>query len=164
MKMSLIRPPARLLAQWGRAPLFYAISGEGHSSLRRKYGIRPSKHEGTPLDKVRSIGRRSFLIRVAGGALVAGAAMAFGESEASARRRVRRQRMLVDADPSDPARPVSQSSHSVTGHGRTRHARPGPEPMPLPPYIGSPSGSNGPGPVSRFVICPGNARCPRRQR
>ena len=94
--------------------------------------------------------RRSFLSRVAGGLLIAGA----GEAQArpSRRRRPVSRQMLLDADPKDPARPVPST---YQGHGRPRTGITDSDPS-------DPAGT-GPGrPLERFVICPGNARCPRR--
>jgi hypothetical protein len=126
------------------------------------------------LDTPRSIGRRSFFARVAGGALIAGAVLIFGETGADARRRVRTRRMLVDRDPHDRARPVPSSP---VRHGRHR---PRPDLRPAPPSdIEPPSNPESPsdiqpmpppvisghhGRLGRFVICPGNVRCPRRGR
>lgn len=87
--------------------------------------------------------RRSFLTQVVGAALIAVAAA----SPADARRR--RRRMAVDADPTDPARPLPTRPPA-----RPRTSG-GPAP---PPSLPSPDT-----PVpSRFVICPGNRRCPGR--
>jgi hypothetical protein len=112
------------------------------------------------LEQGRIVSRRSFLAQVMGGAL-AGAAV-LSPPPALARRR--RRRMVVDADPRDPARLPS--------------AQPRPDPpQPLPPPTLPDSGPtisggvpprrvqrNGPSAPSRFVICPGNRRCPGRNR
>jgi hypothetical protein len=118
--------------------------------------------------------RRSFLFRVAGGVLIAGTALIAG-SESEAKRRRRRpapRQMLVDADPRDPARPASSglpNSRRRTGitdsdpsdpvgedHRRARRRSGLTDRDPT-----DPAGA-GQGLRQRFVICPGNARCPRR--
>ena len=98
--------------------------------------------------------RRSFLAQVAGAALVLVAAA----SPADARRR---RRMVVDADPSDPARPLTTPSRP-----RVSVSPPPPIPRTTDSDAGryaDPGGSGRPAP-SRFVICPGNRRCPGRNR
>ncbi len=106
----------------------------------------------------RSVGRRSFMALVAGGGLAFGAGLVLpssGTTQASSRRTATSRRMIVDRDPSDPAR---------------LPAPPAPEPArpnPPPPHIGSIGGSvpgrqhRSPGPRQRFVVCPGHRRCPR---
>lgn len=113
------------------------------------------------MDKVRTVDRRSFLARVAGAGLV-GAALVFGGPEAQARRRPRVQ-MAVDTDPRDPARPIG------AGGSPRRPARP---PAPPPARLtdrdtgpnSDPLRYGSPAPAGRFILCPGNRRCPGRNR
>jgi hypothetical protein len=118
------------------------------------------------LDKARNIGRRSFLTRVAGGMFAVGSGLALGAANGAAQQTSRsapkKQDMLVDADPGDPARPVPRPRPSYQGRQRPR---PTISTSPMPP----PSAPDGPvdtgrtgGPIQRFVVCPGNVRCPRR--
>ena len=104
----------------------------------------------------RNLDRRSFLIRVAGGALLAGTGLAIGgpgEARQTPRRAPTRQ-MRVDADPRDPARPIPPRTQGV---GRQ-------QPRPRPSLDSDPgdAAGSGHGPVGRIVICPGHRRCPRR--
>jgi hypothetical protein len=111
------------------------------------------------LDKARSSDRRSFLATVAGGGLLLGAGLFLGAGQATQPQagRPRRARMIVDRDPRDPARPL-----------------PAPQPqqqqqqLPMPPpsenmmaTVEPHHGRARASPTQRFVICPGNRRCPR---
>lgn len=109
------------------------------------------------MDKVRTVDRRSFLARVAGAGLV-GAALVLGGPEAQARRR-RRVQMAVDTDPRDPARPIDGGGSPrppARPPARTTDWDTGPNAD--PPGYGSPA------PAGRFILCPGNRRCPGRNR
>lgn len=90
--------------------------------------------------------RRSFLAQVAGAAL---AVVVLGAPAHAGRRR---RRMAVDADPRDPARPLTTPPPQ---RPRISGGMPMPPPGPPGPDIPAPS---------RFVICPGNRRCPGRNR
>lgn len=118
------------------------------------------------MDKARNIGRRSFLTQVAGGAFVVGSGLAVGAASGAAQATSgpspKKQDMLVDSDPGDSARPVPRPRPSYPGRQRRRpsiSASPGP--LPAPPDGPVDTGRTG-GPIQRFVICPGNVRCPRR--
>jgi hypothetical protein len=110
------------------------------------------------LGQGRNVDRRSFLAQVAGGALAAAALLPAAPAEA----RRRRRHMVVDADPRDPARlqPAPPRPH---------RSQPLPPPTlpndgPTDPDIELPHRRRFRGGVpapSRFVICPGNRRCPR---
>jgi hypothetical protein len=64
--------------------------------------------------------------------------------------------MVVDNDPADPARAPGTPR-------RRRPPRITTGPNPPPPSLPLPPGpDSGRGPMSRFVICPGNRRCPGR--
>jgi hypothetical protein len=102
--------------------------------------------------RVRSLNRRSFLAQVAGGALIGTAA--FAQNEATP---VESRRMIVDADPKDPAREMPAPRPAPDGNSGGRP----PPPPPLQGIIGG-FGRTAP-PTGRFVICPGNPRCPPRQ-
>ena len=98
--------------------------------------------------------RRSFLSQVAGGGLLAGAGLIFGAKGSAAQPKGQPTRqMVVDADPRDPARPPAPAP-----------AQPGPTDRDSGPN-GDPGGqgaaTNVSTPRERFVICPGNSRCPR---
>ena len=88
--------------------------------------------------------RRSFLARVVGlgaVALLSGAAVAQQPA----------RRMIIDADPRDPARvPTPEQERRHDARRRSRQAPAG--------AVRSPSSA----PSSRFVVCPGNNRCPPR--
>jgi hypothetical protein len=114
----------------------------------------------------RKLSRRSFLACVIGGAAVSGA-LATPPAQAPASRR-----MVVDSDPSDPARPEptvdtdtgSNSDRPGLGRSRTGAVRPAPraEPPPAPSAAIPPPPPPTPGgPRSSFVICPGHPRCPK---
>jgi hypothetical protein len=100
---------------------------------------------------IRNPSRRSFLAQVAGGGLAVGAGLILGTQSAVAVQQTRR--MVVDSDPRDPARMPSP---------------PSPAPAPAPPNTGS--AGNGrrrayaapprPATTQRFIVCPGNSRCP----
>jgi hypothetical protein len=146
MKMSLIRPGPG------------SRSREGYSPLPPKYTIAPENCEGDPVKKSRSVGRRSFLALVAGGGLAFGTGLVLasaGATQASSRRTAPPRRMIVDRDPSDPARLPAPPAPEPT------------RPSPRPPRIGSIGGNvlrrqqRSPGPRQRFVVCPGHRRCPR---
>lgn len=108
----------------------------------------------------RTVTRRSFLARVAGGGLIAGAGLSFGANGGAAQPKAgpETRRMVVDADPRDPARPPSH------------HPRIAPPSRPIDRDSGpnsDPAGAgnhgratNAAGPIERFVVCPGNPRCP----
>ncbi len=117
--------------------------------------------------KLRDIGRRSFLARVAGGAIAIGVGLILGSGEAEAKRRRRRatptpRRMLVDADPRDPARPIRQPPANPPARQPPPILAPPQFPTVDNPPPADPVGR--PARVSRFVVCPGNRRCPRRLR
>ena len=113
------------------------------------------------MEQGRIVSRRSFLAQVMGGAL-AGAAVL---PPPPALARQRRRRMVIDADPRDPARLPSAPPRPDPPQP------PPPPPLPddgstifdggVPPRRAQRSGPQAP---SRFVICPGNRRCPGRNR
>ena len=115
------------------------------------------------MQTLRKLTRRSFLARVAGGGLVAGAGLSFGANGGAAQPKAgpETHRMVVDADPRDPARPPA---HHV------QHSRAAPPSRPADRDSGphsDPVGEGGRGrstnaaaPLERFVVCPGNPRCP----
>ncbi|MDQ8758277.1 hypothetical protein RCO27_18770 [Sphingosinicella sp. LHD-64] len=111
----------------------------------------------------RRLTRRSFLACVVGGAAASGA-LANPPSRTPATRQ-----MVVDGDPSDPARPVPVTDSDAgpqsdrPGLGRRRGAvRPSRVPDPPPaPSVASPEPTPPGGPRSSFVICPGHPRCPK---
>jgi len=118
------------------------------------------------LDKARNIGRRSFLTRVAGGAFVVGSFLVFGAASGGAQpgpgTATKKQDMLVDSDPGDPARAAGQPRPPRRLYRRARRGRTGISASPMPaPSAPSIDGGSG-GPIQRFVVCPGNRRCPRR--
>lgn len=96
--------------------------------------------------------RRSFLAQVAGGGLIVGAGLIFGAKGSAAQPKTRpgTRRMVVDADPRDPARPTGA---------------PPAQPRPADTDPVDPAGRgarvNRATPRGRFVVCPGNTRCPR---
>ena len=111
--------------------------------------------------RLRQLTRRSFLAQVVGGAAIGTAA--FAQNEATP---AEPQRMIVDADPKDPAREVPTPRPFTFG------AIGGRPPPPAQGHGDSDTGSAadaaGSGrsagrPVSRFVFCPGNPRCPPRR-
>lgn len=136
----------------------------------------------------RGLARRSFLARVSACALVAG--YAGGGSVVAARRRRRAPlQMIVDSDPRDPARlpgPAGAAPRPPRGRIRTGYSDTDSGPDADPAFygrrgsgrrrggftdndsgpgadpVGIGHGPGQPGPSQRFVICPGNARCPRR--
>ena len=136
----------------------------------------------------RTLTRRSFLARIGAGGLVAGYGVGTLEAEARPRRRVP-MRMAIDSDPRDPARPPAPpAATSSRGRVRTgfsdRDTGPEADPAnygrrgnprrragisdndsgPAADPIGQGHGPGRPTQVQRFVVCPGNSRCPRRQR
>ena len=114
------------------------------------------------MQTLRNPDRRSFLARVLGGAALVGAGLILGaEAPAeSQKNRVRTTRMVVDRDPGDPARlPGAPRPNAPPGPGR-------PQPIEPPAPPANPTGhhrvqSAAPS-TQRFVICPGNRRCPPR--
>lgn len=112
------------------------------------------------MQRRRNLTRRSFLARVAGGGLVAGAGLIFGANDGAAQPKGQPEtrQMAVDADPNDPARAPSQ------------HTNPAPAQRPTDRDSGPNSDAGGRGgpsrstnatePLERFVVCPGNPRCP----
>ena len=111
------------------------------------------------MDPNRTGSRRSFLSLVAGGLLAAAAGSFVAAPGAQSRPRRKARRMIVDNDPADPARDVGAPRPP------RRPTRITANPSPPPPTPGPDSGSGpdpGRGPMSRFVICPGNRRCPGR--
>ena len=124
------------------------------------------------MDKVRSMARRSFLAQVAGGGLILGAGVLPARS---AEARPRPRQMVVDRDPRDPARSVEEEARRrrrVVGREfEDRRYRQGSDARIERPdrggftagLLGEVSGG-GAAPPSRFVICPGNRRCPGRNR
>lgn len=103
----------------------------------------------------RTTTRRSFLARVAAGGLIGGAGLIFGGTSGAAQQKAQggTRQMVVDADPRDPARPPSPRS-------------PAPPARPSDSDAGPTSDASGNGmqtqsqPPERFVVCPGNPRCP----
>ena len=121
------------------------------------------------MDKARDIGRRSFLTQVAGGAFAIGGFLAFGAANGAAQpapgTATKKQDMLVDSDPGDPARTPGQPRPPRRVYRRALRRQTGPDASPMP----APSAPDRPriegrvgGPIQRFVVCPGNVRCPRR--
>jgi hypothetical protein len=108
----------------------------------------------------RTVTRRSFLARVASGGLVAGAGLSFGAAGGAARQKgdPPTRRMVVDADPRDPARPP-RTHASVAPPSRPTDRDSGPH-SDHPGAGGHARGANAAGPRERFVVCPGNPRCP----
>jgi hypothetical protein len=105
------------------------------------------------VDPNRPGSRRSFLSLVAGG-LLAGAAGSFvAVPGAESRPRRKARQMTVDNDPADPAREPGAPRPPRRPSRITANPHP-------PPPVPGPDG--GRGPMSRFVICPGNRRCPGR--
>jgi hypothetical protein len=101
------------------------------------------------------LSRRSFLAQVIGASALVGCAPI-----ASDRTAERRQtRMLIDRDPSDPARPIARRS-------RMGAVRPGPveasnTSTEAEPRVQGTRGFSLSGPLERFITCPGHHRCPR---
>lgn len=112
------------------------------------------------MGKIRTVSRRSFLARVAGCGLAAGAAIVLGGGGALATTR-RRTQMIVDADPRDPARPVQAGpARPVGATGSAGRRRSGITVSGAGPNDAA-SGA-GHGALGRIVVCPGNPRCPVR--
>ena len=106
------------------------------------------------MQKLRPASRRSFLARVAGGGLILGAGTIFGANGRAAQPGPPETRqMVVDADPSDPARPPRPPGPSRPAADKDS----GPNSDPH----GTGAQANSQGPRERFVVCPGNPRCPR---
>jgi hypothetical protein len=120
----------------------------------RSLVLRGKKRYGADMARVRSLNRRSFLAQVVGGA--ANGTAAFAQNEAAP---AETRRMIVDADPKDPAREIAAPRPAPDG---TTGGRP-PPPPPLQGIIGNIGHGRTAPPAGRFVICPGNPRCPPRQ-
>jgi hypothetical protein len=129
----------------------------------------------------RKLDRRSFLAQVLGGTVGGSALLVMGAGAVATTPEPRgERRMIVDADPGDPAREppepapaprmssVSDSDSGPNadpaGHGRSARRRSG--------ITDSDSGANAdpaglgraqasPAPRESFIICPGNPRCPQ---
>jgi hypothetical protein len=108
----------------------------------------------------RTVTRRSFLARVAGGGLVAGAGLSFGAAGGAAQPKGQPEtrRMVVDADPRDPARPP-RTHASMAPPSRPTDQDSGPR-SDAAGTGGHARRSNAAAPRERFVVCPGNPRCP----
>ena len=112
------------------------------------------------MQRLRYLTRRSFLARVAGGGLIAGAGLIFGANDGAARQKGQPEtrRMVVDADPRDPARPPSHHPRIAPPSRPTdRDSGPNSDPTGTGHHGRA---TNATGPVERFVVCPGNPRCP----
>ena len=103
------------------------------------------------MQRVRHIPRRSFLAQVAGGGLIIGAGLIVGADARAAQQsgEPSTRQMGVDADPSDPARlppPPARPADRDSGPNSDPH--------------GAGRQTSSSMPSERFVICPGNTRCP----
>lgn len=119
--------------------------------------------------RVRDVSRRSFLAKVAGAGLFGGAALVLGDVGAQARRRRRTTRMAVDADPRDPARPIAPPQQQPEQQPPPPPSKPGGDADSGVTADAQGSGrrpvvATRPSQAGRFVICPGNRRCPGRNR
>ena len=125
------------------------------------------------MTKRNRLDRRSFLARVAGGALGGSALVVLGSDAGAEKPKPGERRMVVDADPSDPARmpePIAPPGIGLTDSDAGPNGDPASQGRtPRAPTRSSDSdsgansdasGSGGSGPRESFVICPGNPRCP----
>ncbi|HYD12228.1 MAG TPA: hypothetical protein VEC11_05225 [Allosphingosinicella sp.] len=106
------------------------------------------------MQTLRRTNRRSFLTQVAGGGLIVGAGVIFGAGDSAAQQKNQQisRQMVVDTDPSDPARPPSPPPAQPQAADRDAGPRSDPG--------GTGAQANTATPRERFVICPGNSRCP----
>jgi hypothetical protein len=97
---------------------------------------------------------------VAGGGVVAGAGLIFGATGGAAPPKggSATRRMVVDADPRDPARlPRTHATIAPPSRPHDRDSGPNSDPA---GHGGHGRSTNAAEPLERFVICPGNPRCP----
>jgi hypothetical protein len=107
-----------------------------------------------------TVTRRSFLARVAGGGVDSGSGLSLGASGVAALLTAEpaTRRMVVDADPRDPARPP-RTHASMAPPSRPTDQDSGPR-SDAAGTGGHARRSNAAAPRERFVVCPGNPRCP----